>query len=110
METTPAGFAIAAGAAVVVSAFVTAAVPVSAGAVRLGLVAAALGVFAALTVNAAAVTAVGVLALLVFDGFLVNQLGELSWHGAADERRLFAFIAVSIVGMVVGTGHRALRG
>ncbi len=107
-ENMPTGIAVAAGAAVVVAAaFVTSVIPASAGAVRLGLVAACLAVFAALTVNPAAVAAVGVLAFLVFDGFLVNQLGELSWHGAADERRLFVLITVSIMGLVVGKAYRA---
>jgi hypothetical protein len=50
-----------------------------------------------------------VVAFLVFDGFLVNQLGELSWHGAADDQRLFVFILVSISGMLVGVAYRAVR-
>lgn len=109
-ETMPTGIAVALGStAVVASAFVTAAVPVSAGAVRLGLVAACLGAFAAVSANAAAVAFVGVVAFLVFDGFLVNQLGQLSWHGPADVQRLFVFLAVSILGLVAGNGYRAVR-
>jgi hypothetical protein len=109
-ESLPTGFAIAGGSIlVVVAAFVAALIPASAGAVRLGIVAAGLGVFAAVTVNPAAIVAVGVVAFLVFDGFLVNQLGELSWHGAADDQRLFVFILVSISGMLVGVAYRAVR-
>jgi hypothetical protein len=109
-ENIPTGFAVAAGSVVVVaSAFVSSAIPASAGAARFGLVAAALGGFAALTVNAVAIAVVGLLAFLVFDGFLVNQLGELSWHGAADVQRLFLLIVVSISGLVAGRGYRVLR-
>src|SRR5690349_2255382 len=78
-ERLPTGFAIAGGSIVVVVAACAAAlIPAAAGAVRLGIVAAGLGLFAAVTVDPAAVAAVGVAAFLVFNGFLVNQLGELS--------------------------------
>jgi hypothetical protein len=86
---TPTGISAAIGAGMlVVAAFLSAALPPSAGDVRLGVLALALAGFAALTVDPRAVAAVGVLAFLVLDGFLVNQLGELSWHGQADQTRL----------------------
>jgi len=94
---------------VVVSAFVSAAVPAPDGDVRLGVVALALGMFAALTVNAAAVAGVAVLASLVFDGFLVNQFGVLAWHGAADGRRLGVLGVAALLGFVVGALWRRLR-
>jgi H+/gluconate symporter-like permease len=106
----PTGIAVALGSAViVVSAFVSAAVPASVGTVRLGPVAVALAGFAALTVNPAAVAAVGGLGFLVFDGFLVNQLGELSWHGPADVRRLMVLAAAGVLGIGTGTAYRAVR-
>lgn len=106
----PTGIAIALGAAViVVSAFVSAAVPESAGAVRIGLVALALAGFAALTVNPTAVAAAGGLGFLVFDGFLVNQLGDLSWHGPADVGRLMVLAAAGVLGIGAGTAYRAVR-
>jgi hypothetical protein len=106
----PTGIAIALGSAIiVVSAFVSAAVPASAGAVRIGLVALALAGFAALTINPVAVTAVGGLGFVVFDGFLVNQLGELSWHGPADVRRLMVLAAAGVLGLGAGTAYRAVR-
>jgi hypothetical protein len=108
-ESMPTGIAVAAGSVVVVvSAFVSAAVPASAGVVRLGLVAAALAGFAALTVNVNAAVAVGILAFLVFEGFLVNQLGELSWHGIEDVWRLLTLAAAAGLGIVVGVAYRAL--
>jgi hypothetical protein len=106
----PTGIAVALGSAVIVlSAFVSAAVPASAGSVRLGPVAVALAGFAALTVNAAAVAAVGGLGFLVFDGFLVNQVGELSWHGPADVRRLMVLAVAGVLGLGAGTAYRAVR-
>lgn len=106
----PTGIAIALGSAViVVSAFVSAAVPESAAAVRIGLVALALAGFAALTINPVAVTAVGGLGFVVFDGFLVNQLGDLSWHGPADVRRLMVLAAAGVLGLGAGTAYRAVH-
>ena len=106
----PTGINVAVGAAVVVvSAFVSAAVPASAGPARFGVLAAALAGFAALTVDPRAVAAVGVLAFLVFNGFLVNQLGELSWHGSADTLRLSALAAAGVGGLAGGSAYRAVR-
>lgn len=106
----PTGIAVAMGSAViVVSAFVSAAVPASVGVVRLGPVAVALAGFAALTVNPTATAAVGGLGFLVFDGFLVNQLGELSWHGPADARRLVVLAVAGVLGIGAGTAYRAVR-
>jgi hypothetical protein len=105
----PTGIAVTMGSAVVVvSAFVSAAVPASAGALRLGLVAVSLAGCAALTINPVAVAAVGVLAFLVFDGFLVNQFGELSWQGAADARRLVVLATAGVLGLVAGMAYRAV--
>jgi hypothetical protein len=55
------------------------------------------------------VAAVGALAFLVFDGFLVNQLGELSWHGSADLMRLSALAGAGAAGLAGGTAYRAVR-
>jgi len=107
---TPLGVNVAAGAlVVVVAAFVSAAVPPSATAVRLGLFATAQGVFAALTVDPLAVAIVGVLGFGVFDGFLVNQLGELTWHGQSDVSRVLVLVAAGVSGVAVGQAYRAVR-
>jgi hypothetical protein len=107
---TPTGISAAIGAGVVVvAAFLSAAVPPSAGDVRLGVLALALAGFAALTVDPRAVAAVDVLAFLVFDGFLVNQLGELSWHGQADQTRLVILAGAGTAGVAVGAAYRGVR-
>jgi MFS family permease len=104
---TPVGINVAIGLAVVVVAgLVSAAVPQSAGAVRLGLFAVALGLFAATTVDPPAVVLVGVFGFGIFDGFLIDQLGELGWHGAADVVRLLVLLAAAMCGLVVGVVYR----
>jgi len=108
---TPTGIAVAVGAvAVVVAAVVSAAfVPVSAGGVRLGLMAAALAAFAAAAVDLRAVAFVTVLAYLVHDGFLVNRMGELTWTGAPDVRRVEILVAAAAAGLAVGAARRWAR-
>src|SRR4051812_48401577 len=108
VEATPAGVDVALGAVVIVAAALVAGlVPVSSTGPRLGLMAAALSLFAAATVDLRAVVVVTVTAYLVFDGFLVNQLGELSWRGAADTRRLAVLGLAAALGLVAGLGYRA---
>jgi hypothetical protein len=46
------------------------------------------------------------LAALVADGFLVNRLGELSWHGAADAYRLCVAAGSAGLGLLLGALHR----
>lgn len=105
----PTGFGLAAGSVVVTaSALLAAALPASAGAVRLGVVAVPLAVFAASPVTAVAAAATGVLAFLVVDGFLVNSLGELSWHGGADGWRLLTLAAAVVAGFLTGVVYRAV--
>jgi hypothetical protein len=108
VEVTPAGVDVALGAVVIVAAALAAGlVPVSSTGPRLGLMAAALSLFAAATVDLRAVVVVTITAYLVFDGFLVNQLGELSWRGAADTRRLAVLCLAAALGLVAGLGYRA---
>ena len=107
---TPVGINIGVGAVVVVAAaLVAAAVPESAPAVRFAVVAVAVGGLAAVTVDQVAVAFVAGLAFLVANGFLVNRLGELSWHGGADIARLGAVVMVSALGLAVGEAYLLLR-
>ena len=109
-QVTPTGFGLAFGSVVVVgAALVAGAIPASAGAVRLGVVAASLAGFAALPITAAAAAGTGLLAFLVFDGFLVNSLGQLSWHGAADGWRLLTLAVAVAAGFIAGVAYRAAR-
>jgi MFS family permease len=104
-DSTPVGIVIAGGAVcVVAAAFVSAAIPAAASDFRLGVLAVALAGFAACTVDLVAVAAVTGLAALVCNGFLVHQLGELSWHGTADAVRLVVLVAATAVGIAAGVG------
>jgi K+-transporting ATPase KdpF subunit len=103
----PTGVAVAVGAvAVVVAAVAAAFVPVSAGGVRLGLMAAALAGFALATVDLRAAAAVTALGYLVFDGFLVNRMGDLTWTGTPDVRRMEILAGAATVGLLVGAFRR----
>jgi K+-transporting ATPase KdpF subunit len=104
----PAGISVGVGAVVVVAAaMVAAAIPPSAAGPRLGLPAAALAAFAAVTADWRAAVPVTVLGYLVFDGFLVNRLGELAWHGAPDARRFAVFAGAALAGLAVGAARSA---
>jgi hypothetical protein len=69
----------------------------------------ALAGFAALAVDLVATAGVTGLAALIFNGFLVNQLGELSWHGVADARRLVVLVVAAAIGFAAGAGYRTVR-
>jgi hypothetical protein len=101
------GINVALGSAVVVvAAFASAVVPASASGVRLALVALALAGFTAVAVDVTAAAVVTVLAYLVLDGFLVNELGKLTWRGAPDVWRFLVLGAAAVVGLGIGALHR----
>jgi MFS family permease len=104
---TPFGINLGIGTVLVVGAVLVAALipPVDAG-WRLGVVAGAVGLFAALTVDQLALLSVALIAWSLVDGFLVNRLGELSWHGSSDIWRLTLLMATGTVGLLVGEAHR----
>jgi hypothetical protein len=61
------------------------------------------------TVDALAGAIAGVLAFFLVDGFLVNRLGELSWHGMSDVDRVSALAMCVGCGWAIGVARRALR-
>ncbi len=106
----PTGIAIGVGGAAVVAAALLAALipPVYAG-WRFAVVAGAVGVFAVLARDGWAVAAVAALGWLVVNGFLVNRMGELSWHGSADLLRLMALVFIDGIALSLGEGLYGLR-
>jgi len=42
-------------------------------------------------------------------GFLVNRLGELSWHGWSDLLRLVVLALIGSIGVALGAGLDGLR-
>jgi len=106
---TPVGINIAVGAGIITVALLAAStVPAVDPQWRCAVVAAALGLFAASTVDWVAVSAVVLPTWMVMNGFLVNQLGDLSWHGWADLDRFLALVAAGCLGLAVGTARRGL--
>jgi hypothetical protein len=92
------GAAAMSGAAMVAAAFPG--VPI-----RLGVMAVATAVYAALVENARAGLATAGLGYLVFNGFLVNRFGELTWNGMNSIRHAAVLAAAAGVGL----GFRCLR-
>lgn len=109
-EGTPVGINVAVGAVAIVAAmFIAAVIPAVDAGWRCAVVAAAMGVFAALTVDPLALAALVPSTWLVMNGFLVNRLGNLSWHGASDGYRFLALTVLAGLGLAVGALHRRRR-
>jgi hypothetical protein len=107
---TPRGITIGAGSVVVVAAALLAAlVPVAHTGWRFAVVAGAVGLFAAVGRDGWAVAAVAALSWLVVNGFLVDRLGELSWHGSPDLSRLMLLVLIGGSGLALGEGMQGLR-
>jgi hypothetical protein len=101
---TPFGIDLATGAVVMVGVAFVAVLFHDVDA-RLAVVALAVGGHAALAATARASFAVAGIGYLIFDGFLVNRLGELTWEGMTSLWRLFVFaLAVGL-----GLGLRRVR-
>jgi hypothetical protein len=96
------------GLAVVVAALVAALIPVPHTGWRFAVVAGVVGLFATLTRDEWAVAAVAALSWLVFNGFLVNQMGDLSWHGSPDLLRLMLLVLIGGSGLALGEAIHAL--
>ncbi|HEX2357858.1 MAG TPA: hypothetical protein VHI50_15555 [Micromonosporaceae bacterium] len=102
---TPFGISLAAGAAVMVASVAAAPVLFPELPGRLLVVVLAVAGFAALADDARAGLAAGGLGYLLFDGFLVNSYGELTWTGTTSVWHLVAFA----VALTLGLGWRRLR-
>lgn len=95
--------------AVVVAAFLASALPQNDAVLRYGVLAATVFVFAAVTGRWAAATRVAIIGYLVFDGFLINQMGELSWNGRGDVARILTLSVAVIFGRLFGDCYRLYR-
>jgi hypothetical protein len=104
-ERIPFGITLAAGAAVMAASVAAAPVLFPELPGRLLLVVLAVGGFAALADDARAGLAAGGLGYLLFDGFLVNRYGELTWTGRTSVWHLAAFA----LALTLGLGWRRLR-
>jgi hypothetical protein len=93
---------------VVAAALVAAPIPSTHSGWRFAVVAVAVGLFAALTLDGLALAGVAVLGWLVVNGFLVDRLGELSWHGSSDLYRMLLLVVAGAFGLAVGEIFRRL--
>jgi MFS family permease len=108
-ERTPVGINLAAGTAMVLAAALVAApIPTMHAGWRFAVIAVAVGLFAALTLDRLALAGVALLGWLVVNGFLVDRLGELSWHGSADLYRMLLLVVAGAFGLAVGEIFRRL--
>jgi len=104
----PGGILVGIGSlAVIVAGFVASALPQADVVLRYGVLVAAVFVFAALCHSRTATTVVAAIGFLVFNGFLVNQLGELTWHGWADVTRVAALGTAAVFGRLCGDVHQS---
>ncbi|MGY0237158.1 hypothetical protein [Longispora urticae] len=109
-EETPLGINIALGSALLlVTAFLAAMVPGSEPVVRYAVLVLAVALFAAVTGDAFALGFVVLVGFAIFNGFLVNRLGELSWHGLTDMLRLGALVLAATTGLAAGEAYRLVR-
>jgi hypothetical protein len=107
VSTTPTGLAIGAGAImVVVAGVIAAAVPPADAGWRFAVMAIVVGLFAAISLDQVALAAVAVLAFAVYNGFLEDRFGQLSWHGADDLWRLLLLVIVAAFGLAAGEAVR----
>src|SRR5215475_3826594 len=104
---TPTGLAIGTGAImVIVAGVIAAAVPTADTGWRFAVMAIFVGLFAAISLDQVALAAVAVLAFAVYNGFLEDRLGQLSWHGAGDLWRLLVLVMVAAFGLAAGEAVR----
>ncbi|NUR74187.1 MAG: hypothetical protein HOU81_25540 [Hamadaea sp.] len=103
LNQSPQGILVGFGSLVVIVAgFVASAFPQAEAVLRYGVLVLAVLAFAAVTAVWTASLVTAVIGFLVFDGFLVNQLGQLSWHGSTDAMRLMALGSAVIAGRLAG--------
>jgi hypothetical protein len=107
---TPFGIAVGIGAVAMVGAGVIAAmIPAAYPGWRFGVIALAVFLFAALSFDQRALAIVMVIGALIFNGFLEDRLGQLSWHGSDDLWRLLLLVMVSAWGLATGEGYRYVQ-
>jgi hypothetical protein len=88
--------------AMTVAAMITAVATEPGSSARLLMMATAVALFAAVAPRAAASATTALVGFLMYLGFLVNEEGELAWHGGQTWRQL----AVFGLALLVGLGRR----
>jgi MFS family permease len=106
---TPTGIAAGVGAVLmVVAGIVAASIPAADKGWRFGVIVAAVLLFAACSLDQVAISVAAVTGALIFNGFLEDRFGQLSWH-ADDLWRLLLLVMVAAFGLALGEGYRYVR-
>lgn len=95
--------------AVIVAAFAASALPQDGAVLRYAALAGTVFVFTAVTGRWAASVWVAIIGFLVFDGFVIDQMGELSLNGRDDLARILTLVAAVIFGRLSGDCYRLYR-
>jgi hypothetical protein len=107
---TPVGINTAVGAVVVL---VCCAAPphldASGAAARFAVLALGVAAFTASVGDPAAAAVTAGVAFLLFDGFVVDHAGDLTWHGDADLVRLVVLAAAACTGLTARASREVLR-
>jgi MFS family permease len=106
----PTGIAIGVGAAVLIGVAVLAATLPPAPPPRLALMTGAVAVFAGVSGDGPAALAVAGMAWPIGNGFLLNRLGVLTWHGRVDVWFVLGLVTAVAVGMLIAQIRLELRG
>jgi hypothetical protein len=107
---TPTGIAVGLGAGfLLVAAVLGATVPANDPGLRVAPMVIAVALTGALTGDRLAAAGIAVTAMLVVNGFLVNEDGQLSWHGRADLWRIGALAVACAVGLVLAAARHGRR-
>jgi hypothetical protein len=93
---------------VVVGSFLAALFPPSLPGQRTAVLVVIVAAFTTVAGNVPVGLATAGMAWLFCNGFLVDRLGELRWHGRDDAVRLAAFAAAGLVGGTAGWAARAV--
>ncbi|WP_426512887.1 hypothetical protein ACPPVO_20935 [Dactylosporangium sp. McL0621] len=107
----PTGITLAAGTAAVVATALPAAAVIapSESMARLAAMAVCVASVGAVGGDLVAAMATAGIAWAVLNGFLVNRLGELTWHGRADAVRLSVLCAAALAGWLSVMSYRVAR-
>jgi hypothetical protein len=106
----PAGLQFGFGAVSTAGAVtLAAALPPAMPETRLAVVAVAVGLFATYAGDVRPVLGVTAIAALLVNGFLVDRLGVLAWHGPADLGRCAVLLGAAVAGLIAGRLTRTRR-
>jgi len=100
------GIAVGLGAAgLVAAAFGAAIIPVAYPLWRFGVIALSILIFAAVSLDLRATAVIVGIGFLIFNGFLEDRLGQLTWH-TDDVWRLLLLVVVAVWGFALGEAGR----